>query len=183
MDTAEDETVDIAKADTRAIFAMFAAPLPPVAKIIDGMEKYATRILDANPTDDVKADANEAIVYCGALRQAIADGNVQTTAFEGIRLGQTYERMMVRPFEPDVSLGRGQKRRGREQVAQIAEGRRERAQKILAYLNERRKRRGRHKTPYDTAIYSDAAAKFNVSIPTVRRADGKKKVHSDLSGN
>lgn len=160
--------------DVEAICAMWQAATPSVAEIIDGIEKSARAVLDSKPAAVMQADAIHVVTQCKALRQSIASGNVEATAYHGIALGQRYAELLVRRHEPSVRLGRGQQRRGREHAATVAAKRRQRREKIRSCVEEHIRKRGRHKTPSDTAIYKRTAMAFGVSIPTVRRACGKK---------
>ena len=105
--------------DVVAIVAMFAAPSPPVADVIDGMEKHARAVLDSAPNATMKADAVYVVIECRALRQSIADGKIEATAYHGIGLGQRYAELLVRRHEPKViqatrsrqGLGKGREKK------------------------------------------------------------------------
>ena len=109
------------------------------------------------------------------LVKAVESGDGFKAVESAFDLGMLDERLRTRALvDSTIEVGlRGQKR-GMDRVEQIANERRERRAQIKARVDERRRRRGHHKTPSDTQIFNETADEFGVSITTVRRADGKK---------
>jgi hypothetical protein len=133
------------------------------------------RLGKADPREHVRTSAADLLTSVFMLRKAVAEGNLLAVAYYGVEVGTLDEQLLVKlNHEENAMRGRRSKKRGLDRVEQIAKGRRERRAEIKAEVEDRRRRRGRHTTPSDTQIYSETAAKFRVSIPTVRRADGKK---------
>jgi hypothetical protein len=133
------------------------------------------RIGKADPREHVRKAANDLLTSVFWLHKAIAEGNLRAVAYYGVEVGTNDEQLLIKlAHEENAMRGKRSKKRGHDRVEQIARARRERRAEIKAEVEERRRRRGRHKTPSDTQIYSETAAQFGVSIPTVRRADGKK---------
>ena len=89
-------------------------------------------------------------------------------------VGRLDEQLYARTFIPAVQKGRRAETRGQDRVHAIAAKRRERREEIKAHVADRIRHRGRHKTPSNTQIFRETAELFSVSIPTIRRACGKK---------
>ena len=100
----------------------------------------------------------------------ISESDVLGAAFCGILIGRQDEELRIKmQHEENAMRGQAEHNRGLDRVAEIAGERRERRAEIKAAVEDRIKRRGRHKRPSNTQIFSETAGLFQVSIPTVRR--------------
>jgi hypothetical protein len=124
----------------------------------------------------IREEAKEVVRLAGETTQIIAGGkDIKGAAVWAFHLGITSERLRAMiDYDKPVRIGRRKQRMGREHAAVVADDRRKRRKEMKTEIDNRRKKRGRHKTPSDAKIYTDVAERFGVSIPTVRRADGKK---------
>ena len=170
--------------DPEEIKAVFAAmQTPSVAETIRQMEEHAmTRVSPrfhlswaekkrqaeeeqaeqgkVKRATDAEEDASEVVAYCGALRWAIADGKTTAAAGIGIYLGGAYERMMVRPHEPDAIRGK------RVQVGSTAGSlaRKKQGTRDIFLRNVKAgiENRGNRKQPSNTTLVKQAAKESGI---------------------
>ena len=122
---------------------------------------------------DVTAAASSVVIHLQQLSEHVARGEIGGAVLAAYEVGRSSQMIARLGFTHLIVIGSRSRNVGREHAAGVADRRRQRYADIRVYVVNRQEKR-RHKTPSDTQIYQEAAEHFGVSVPTVRRACGKK---------
>lgn len=168
------EKLDAIERDAQHFIDLYACPKMKAAKGClsetktpePGQVYHVHDLADDAPP--VARDASDVLLSVTAVRACLKNGDASNAVFNALQLGQTYERMLVRQFEPITLTGRKVKAGARKGHVEVHGTTQAKAERWLEYCREVDARR-RPGVKLETT-YSQVAKKFSVSVKTVYRA-------------